>query len=350
MAISCTCLDGGEAPQSHGHVCTVFGATGLQGGSVARYLAESGLFAELRLVSRDISKESALAIKAECEAKGAKVTLVCANLDDEVSMDAALAGATHSFLVTNWWELFFANGAVPGVEGFVAGKKAQAIEEAQGYRWVDLCKKHALEFVVYSGLCDAEKLSGFKNIYHFQGKAKIEEYMWANVKGCSVRAGCYMENFLGMIRPQPDGTLALPLGDKPGLPMVSIAEYGGPVCGVFKEGADVWAGKVVNAVSQYCTGQEFVDAWSKAIGKEVKYFACPIEMYAGFGFPGDAELAEMFVFLRWTMCRRKTWRLERSCTPRESLARWRSSLKRTRRRRLISNGDITGVVTRVTGS
>jgi hypothetical protein len=155
------------------NVCTVFGATGLQGGSVARYLAESGLFAELRLVSRDISKESALAIKAECEAKGAKVTLVCANLDDEVSMDAALAGATHSFLVTNWWELFFANGAVPGVEGFVSGKKAQAIEEAQGYRWVDLCKKHALEFVVYSGLCDAEKLSGFKNIYHFQGKAKV---------------------------------------------------------------------------------------------------------------------------------------------------------------------------------
>jgi hypothetical protein len=104
-----------------------------------------------------------------------------------------------------------------------------------------------------------------------------------------------MENFLDLIRPQPDGTPALPLGDKPGLPMLSIAEYGGPVAGVFKEGADVWSGKVVNAVSQYCTGQEFVDAWSKAIGKEVKYFACPMEMFAGFGFPGDAELAEMFV-------------------------------------------------------
>lgn len=73
------------------------------------------------------------------------------------------------------WELFFANGAVPGVEGFVAGKKAQEIEEAQGYRWVDLCKKHNLEFVVYSGLCDAKQLSGGKhvNIYHFQGKAKV---------------------------------------------------------------------------------------------------------------------------------------------------------------------------------
>jgi len=278
-------------------VVTIFGATGLQGGSVARYLAESGQFAELRLVTRDVSKESALAIKAECEAKGAKATLVAANLDDEASMDAALAGATHSFLVTNWWELFFANGAVPGPEGFVAGQKAMELEEVQGKRWVDLCKKHALEFVVYSGLCDAEKHSAgqFKNVYHFQGKAKIEEYMWANVKGCSVRAGCYLENFTTMLRPQPDGTIAFPIGDKPGLPMVPICEYGGSVAGVFKEGAEAWAGKVVNVVSEYITGQALVEAWSKAIGKEVKFFPCPMEMYAGFGFPGDAELAEMFV-------------------------------------------------------
>ena len=142
---------------------------------MAKYLAESGLFSELRLVSRDVLKESALAIKAECEAKGAKVILVSANLDDDASIDQALAGATHSFLVTNWWELFFANGAVPGAAGFVAGKKAQELEEAQGKRWVDLCKKHALEFVVYSGLCDAEKHSGgqCEHIYHFQGKAKV---------------------------------------------------------------------------------------------------------------------------------------------------------------------------------
>ena len=157
---------------SHAHVVTIFGATGAQGGSVARYLAESGLFSELRLVTRDVGKQSALAIKAECEAKGAKTTLVPADLDDADSLDAALEGATHSFLVTNWWEHFFKNGAVPGPDGFVAGKKATEIEEAQGKLWVDMCKKHALEFVVYSGLCDAEKHSGgkFKNVYHFQGK------------------------------------------------------------------------------------------------------------------------------------------------------------------------------------
>ena len=72
-------------------------------------------------------------------------------------------------------------------------------------------------------------------------------------------------------------------GDKPGLPMVPISEYGGSVAGVFKEGATAWAGKVVNVVSEYCTGKQVVEAWTKAIGKEVKFFPCSQEMYAGFG-------------------------------------------------------------------
>ena len=61
--------------------------------------------------------------------------------------------------------------------------------------------------------------------------------------------------------------------------MVPIFEYGGTVAGVFKEGADTWAGKVVNVVSEYITGQYLVEIWSKAIGKEVKFFPCPMEMY-----------------------------------------------------------------------
>ena len=37
-----------------------------------------------------------------------------------------------------------------------------------------------------------------------------------------------------------------------------------------------------------------VEAWSKAIGKPVKFIPCTMEAYAGLGFPGDAMLAEMF--------------------------------------------------------
>lgn len=89
-------------PGNANKVCTIFGATGAQGGSVARYLAKSGLFAELRLVTRDVSKPSAVAIQKECAAYGIKATLVAADMNNQASMDAALAGATHSFCVTNW--------------------------------------------------------------------------------------------------------------------------------------------------------------------------------------------------------------------------------------------------------
>ena len=123
---------------------------------------------------------------------------------------------------------------------------------------------------------------------------QIETYMWENLKGCSCRAGCYLENFTSMLKPQPDGTLAFPIGTGPGLPMVSVSEYGGSVAGVFKEGPDAWAGKIVNVVSEYVSGDEFCQKLSKAIEKPVQFFDCPVEMFAGFGFPGDAELAEMF--------------------------------------------------------
>ena len=65
-----------------------------------------------------------------------------------------------------------------------------------------------------------------------------------------------------------DGTIAFPIGDKAGLPMVRISEYGAVVAGVFKEGGGAWAGKVVNAVSDYITGDCLYTRLADTLGRE----------------------------------------------------------------------------------
>jgi len=248
-----------------------------------------------------VKKESLHKLAVDMTKLGVNVRLVQCDLSSAEQVKIALDGATHSFLVTNFWEMFFANGAKPGKEGFAAAKKAGELELAQGKLWVDACKQHNLQFVVYSGLENVSKLTKgkYQNVYHFDYKGQVEEYMWNQLPGkaCSVRVGFYFENFINMLRPQPDGTLALPMGDDL-LGGISVADLGGVVDGIFTEGPSKWGGKALGVSAQTLSVRDIAAVWSQTIGKPVIYSDVPPEVYASFGFPGDAELAEMFSFNR----------------------------------------------------
>src|SRR5262245_24842020 len=84
-------------------IIAVIGATGTQGGGLARAILDdpNGGFA-LRAVTRDASKDKAQALKA----RGAEV--VQADLDDVESLKKAFAGAYGVYGVTNFWEHFSA--------------------------------------------------------------------------------------------------------------------------------------------------------------------------------------------------------------------------------------------------
>ncbi|KAK9805454.1 hypothetical protein WJX73_008809 [Symbiochloris irregularis] len=77
-------------------VVVVFGATGQQGGGVARTLLADKTFL-VRAVTRDKSSQNALAL-AELGAE-----LVQADLHDEASLRRALAGSFGVFAVTDYW-------------------------------------------------------------------------------------------------------------------------------------------------------------------------------------------------------------------------------------------------------
>ena len=82
-------------------IIAVVGATGAQGGGLARAILDDpdGGFA-LRAITRNPDSDNAKALAAA----GAEV--VAADLDDEASLVRALDGAYGAYFVTNFWEHF----------------------------------------------------------------------------------------------------------------------------------------------------------------------------------------------------------------------------------------------------
>src|SRR3954466_8789980 len=82
-------------------IITVIGATGAQGGGLARAILadRSGPF-RLRAVTRNPGSDKAQALAA------AGADVVAGDADDPTSLDRAFAGSHGVFCVTNFWEHF----------------------------------------------------------------------------------------------------------------------------------------------------------------------------------------------------------------------------------------------------
>ncbi|XP_063791496.1 nmrA-like family domain-containing protein 1 [Pseudophryne corroboree] len=258
-------------------VIVVFGATGAQGGSVATALLQDGYFA-VRAVTRDISKPAAVKLREA----GAEV--VCADLDNEKSLVAALTGAYGAFVVTNFWEHF-------SIEK----------EVAQGKLIADVIKRLGLTFVVFSGLENVKKQTGGKlEVLHFDGKGEIEEYFrQIGVSMASVRLPSYYENLLTYFRPKKNKdsdsySLAMPMGDVP-LDGLSVKDLGPIVVSILKCPSQ-YAGKDIGLSTEKLTVEQYAALMSKAIGKPIKDAKISPEAYEKLGFPGAGELANMFRF------------------------------------------------------
>ncbi|XP_019611968.2 nmrA-like family domain-containing protein 1 isoform X1 [Rhinolophus sinicus] len=275
----------------------VFGATGAQGGSVARTLLEDGTF-RVRAVTRDPGQKTAKELKLQ----GAEV--VQGDQDDEASMELALTGAHATFIVTDYWE-----------------NCSQEQEVKQGKLLADLAKRLGLCYVVYSGLENIKQLTAGKLAAgHFDGKGEVEEYFRdIGVPMTSVRLPCYFENLLSYFLPQkaPDGKsylLSLPMGDIP-MDGMSVADLGPVVLSLLKM-PEEYVGQNLGLSTCRHTVEEYAALLSKHTGKAVRdaqvgpctpgrSFQPPgglcawqttPEDYEKLGFPGAQDLANMFRF------------------------------------------------------
>jgi uncharacterized protein YbjT (DUF2867 family) len=272
-------------------IIAVVGATGAQGGSLARsILADAGGPFAARALTRKVDSEKAKALAAA----GAQV--VAADLDDPASLERAFAGAYGAFCVTNFWEHFS-----PEKELAQAGNMARAAKAA------------GVEHVIWSTLEDTRKLvpvsddrmptlMGKYKVPHFDAKGEADQiFRDLGVPTTFLVTSFYWDNFIyfGMgPKRGPDGKLAitLPMGDKK-LPGMAAEDIGKAAYGVFK-GGKTFIGKTVAIAGEHLSGAEMASAMTRALGQEVRYNDVPADVYRGFGFPGAEDLGNMFQFKR----------------------------------------------------
>jgi uncharacterized protein YbjT (DUF2867 family) len=257
----------------------VFGATGAQGGSVARNLLARGEF-NVRAFTRKADSPAAQALRAE----GAEIAQ--GDLDDPASIAAALEGCYGAFGVTNFWEHF-------------------AKEREQGRNLVDAVAASDVQHFVFSTLPPIEKATnGALRSPHFDLKAEHEEYARSlGIPSTFVHVPFYFENFLYFFPPRPAGDgsfqFGFPQGDTP-LAAMSVQDVGRIVAPIF-ERPDVYIGKVLALAGDERPAASYAEAMSRQSGLNIRYAHVPRETFAALGFPGAEDLADMFEFYRLHM-------------------------------------------------
>ncbi|RKS75321.1 uncharacterized protein YbjT (DUF2867 family) [Motilibacter peucedani] len=268
-------------------IVTVIGATGTQGGAVARALLADGTFA-VRAVTRD-----ATSAKAQALAEGG-AEVVEATLEDQDSLRKAFDGAYGAYLVTPFWE---------------HRSPAREIDEVRNL--IGAAQAAQMQHVLWSTLEDTREviaddddrmpvLGGDYRVPHFDVKGGTADGLFA-ASGLSVTyllMSFYWDQLLGDLKPQrdPDGVLALhlPVGDAP-VAGVASDDIGRFVLQVLEQPGDT-IGATVPVVSDILTGEQMAAAFSTVLGEQVAYRPLTAEQFRGSGFPSADELGNMFQY------------------------------------------------------
>lgn len=272
-------------------IITVFGATGAQGGGLARSILNDANSAfSVRAVSRNPDSDKA----KELRQLGAEV--VAGDVDDKDSVNKALEGAYGAYFVTFFWAHFSPEKELEEAKIFAEAAKATGIQHAV---WSTL--EDVRQFVPL----DDDQIPTLHNKYkvpHFDGKGEADQFFKdGGVPTTFFRASFYWDNFIYFgsgPKKGPDGKyyLTFPLDDKK---MAGIAadDIGKCAYGIFQRGNE-FIGKTVGVAGEHLSGQEMADAMSNALNIEVNYNNVTPETYRGFGFPGADDLGNMFQFYR----------------------------------------------------
>ncbi|KAJ7769234.1 NAD(P)-binding protein [Mycena olivaceomarginata] len=243
----------------------VVGATGAQGGSVVKALAESNKPYRVRGFTRDSTKPAAQKLVAQ----GVDVVDVSLVLDNVKNVFKAFEGANIAFLMT----------------AFLVHLDAER-ETAEGKMMIDAAKAAGLERIVWSGLSNVTKISGGKytHVVNFDSKALVTDYgRQSGVPFVDVQAGWYASNFMNPGQcpvKRPDGTFAirLPVTPTASFPIIDAErDYGLYVvhvleAAVFPDGEEVRTG-------EYLTMEEIALQLSQATGKQIEIDPMPMDQF-----------------------------------------------------------------------
>ena len=269
----------------------VFGATGAQGGGLARAILDDpeGGFS-VRAITRNVDSDKA----RELAAAGAEV--VAADLDDAASVERALQGAYGAYCLTNFWEHFSPEKELSQARNLAQAAKAAGVQHVIWSTLEDTRRKVPLD--------DARMptLMGHYKVPHFDAKGEAEAFFReAGVPTTFLLTSFYWDNLIHFgMEPKagPDGVLqfVLPMDDAK-LPGIAAEDIGRSAYGIFKAGPAM-IGKTIGIAGEHLSGAEMASALAAALGREVRHAAVTPAQYRAFGFPGADDLGNMFQYKR----------------------------------------------------
>jgi uncharacterized protein YbjT (DUF2867 family) len=270
-------------------IITVFGATGAQGGSLAKAILSdpNGEFAA-RAVTRNVNSDKA----KELGKLGAEV--VAADVDHPDSVQKALEGAYGAYFVTFFWDHFSPEKEIEQAKIFATAAKKAGIKHAI---WSTL--EDTREFIPLHDNRMPTLNEKYK-VPHFDGKGEGDKFFTqAGVPTTFFYPSFYWDNFIysgAGPKKGADGKLALtlPIGEAK-LGGIAAEDIGKCAYGIFKKGHRL-IGKKVGVAGEQLTGRQMADALTKALGQPVVYNEVPAASYRSFGFPGAEDLGNMFQF------------------------------------------------------
>lgn len=228
----------------------VCGATGQQGGALARLLMDKG-----HRVRAFVRKPDSPEAK-ELELFGAE--LAEGNFEDVSTIEDAARGMDSVFIV-----------ATP----FEAGTEA---EVRHGVAAAEAAKAAGVGHLVYSSVANADKNTG---IPHFDSKRKVEEHIEGLGSPYTIVAPVYfMENLLApWTTPElAEGRLSMALPSSRPLQQIALSDIAAFTVLVL-ENREEFVGRRVDIASDELAGEEVARVLTRATGHEIHYVELPIE-------------------------------------------------------------------------
>ena len=265
----------------------VTGATGQQGGAVARALLFQGH--RVKALTRKPDSDAARRLRS------AGADLVIGDLGDATSVLKAASGVDAMFLMGNSYE---------------AGPEA---ETRQGLIAADAAKAAGVGHLIYSSVADADKKTG---VPHFDSKHLVEKHVARLGIPYTISAPvAFMENVvapwsIGALR---QGKHAFALPPKRVLQLVAVADIGAFVAALVERREQVF-GRRFDFAGDELSGEEQAKILARAIGRPIDYQEIPITavrqqskdmalMFQWFDRVGyDADIAQLrrdFPEVRW---------------------------------------------------
>lgn len=225
----------------------IVGATGRQGGAVARAMAASGW--RVRAVTRDPKVRRPASLRDE------GMTAVHADLFDAASLTSAFEGCEAAFGVTNFWE--------HGYEG----------ERAQGRNIIQAARDAGVGHLVFSSVGATDRTAGL-GITHFDAKREIErEIIASGLAWTILRPVTFLENFRSELyrRAIAKGGVVR-FGFSPGrtFQMVAMRDIAAFALLAF-DGDKRVQGRATEIASDSFKMEEFAQALSEAAQRNVRY-------------------------------------------------------------------------------